>query len=133
MNSLTFQIVDLAGLQLGSAGAGVIQIDVNGAGWGYFVDDTPYDDTDKKDLVDGVSGLFESLKGGERFALRTITESFSSSAELLDACIPFCPDGGFLCDLFGSCTEGVMITKCSSAKRYEATRFARLMRTISTT
>lgn len=70
---------------------------------------TPYDDTDKHALVDGIGRLFESLKGGERFTIRTIAESFSSSTALVDACVPFCPDGGFLGDLFGSCTEGVMI------------------------
>ena len=44
LNSVSFQIVDFAGAQLGAAGAGVVQIDINGAGWGYFVDNTPYDD-----------------------------------------------------------------------------------------
>lgn len=46
LNSVSFQIVDFAGAQLGAAGAGVVQIDVNGAGWGYFVDGTPYDDSE---------------------------------------------------------------------------------------
>jgi hypothetical protein len=44
LNSVSFQIVDFAGAQLGSAGAGVVQIDINGAGWGYFIDDSPLDD-----------------------------------------------------------------------------------------
>lgn len=70
---------------------------------------TPYDERDKVALVDGVSRLFESLKGGERFAIRTIAESFTSSTSLLDDCVPFCPDAGLFGDLFGSCTEGVMI------------------------
>jgi hypothetical protein len=46
LNSVSFQIVDLAGAQLGSAGAGVVQIDINGAGHGYFVDDSPLDDSE---------------------------------------------------------------------------------------
>ena len=70
---------------------------------------TPYDATDKTDLVDGVSRLFENLKGGERFTIRTIADSFTSGTSLLDQCVPFCPDQGMLGDLFGSCTEGVML------------------------
>lgn len=70
---------------------------------------TPYDDKDKTALVDGIDRLFESLRGGERFTIRTIAESYTSSVTLLDACAPFCPDAGFLGDLFGSCTEGVML------------------------
>lgn len=70
---------------------------------------TPYDPTDKTDLVDGVSRLFENLKGGERFTIRTIADSFTASTSLLDQCVPFCPDQGPLGDLFGSCTEGVML------------------------
>jgi hypothetical protein len=53
LNSVSFQIVDLAGAQLGSAGAGVVQIDINGAGWGYFVDDSPYDDSEFAILAAG--------------------------------------------------------------------------------
>jgi large repetitive protein len=53
LNSVSFQIVDFAGAQLGSAGAGVVQIDINGAGWGYFVDDTPYDDSEFELLLAG--------------------------------------------------------------------------------
>jgi hypothetical protein len=46
LNLVSFQIVDFAGAQLGSAGAGVVQIDINGAGWGYFVDNSPQDDSE---------------------------------------------------------------------------------------
>lgn len=46
LNSVSFQIVDLAGAQLGTAAAGVVQIDINGADWGYFVDDSPLDDSE---------------------------------------------------------------------------------------
>jgi hypothetical protein len=72
---------------------------------------TPYDEADKAALIDGVSRLFESLKGGERFSIRTVAESFAASESLLDACIPFCPSKGFLDDLFSSCTEGVVINE----------------------
>jgi hypothetical protein len=70
---------------------------------------TPYDEIDKKALIDGVSRLFENLKGGERFSMRTIAESFPMSASLLDECVPICEDTGLFADLFGSCTEGVVI------------------------
>ncbi len=53
LNSVSFQIVDFAGAQLGAGGAGVVQIDINGAGWGYFVDDSPYDDSEFALLASG--------------------------------------------------------------------------------
>lgn len=70
---------------------------------------TPYDETDKAALVDGVGRLFESLGAGERFSIRTIAESSSSSTSLMDACVPFCPPAGLFGDLFSACTEGLMI------------------------
>ena len=70
---------------------------------------TPYDDIDKKDLVDGVSRLFETLKGGERFSMRTIADNFTASTNLLDECLPVCQAGGLFGDLFSGCTEGVVI------------------------
>ena len=54
---------------------------------------TPYDDIDKKDLIDGVSRLFETLKGGERFSMRTIADNFAASTNLLDECLPGVPCG----------------------------------------
>jgi hypothetical protein len=53
LNSVSFQIVDLAGAQLGAAGAGIVQIDINGAGHGYFVDDSPLDDSEFQLLAAG--------------------------------------------------------------------------------
>jgi VCBS repeat-containing protein len=44
LESVTFQIVDLSGLTLGQASADTIVIDVDAAGWGWFVDATPGDD-----------------------------------------------------------------------------------------
>lgn len=69
---------------------------------------TPYDETDKRALIDGIGRLFESLVGGERFSLRTIAESFSASTSLLDACLPWCPAAGLFDSLFGSCNEGLV-------------------------
>lgn len=70
---------------------------------------TPYDEIDKTALIDGVSRLFESLGGGERFTMRTIAEGFSSSVTLVDDCVPICASSGLLGDLFSDCTEGMMI------------------------
>ena len=70
---------------------------------------TPYDAIDKKDLVDGVSRLFETLKGGERFSMRTIADNFAASTNLLDECLPICHADGLFGDLFSGCTEGVVI------------------------
>ena len=70
---------------------------------------TPYDAIDKKDLVDGVSRLFETLKGGERFSMRTIADNFAASTNLLDECLPVCHADGVFGDLFSGCTEGVVI------------------------
>ena len=39
-------IVDLAENQLGAAGNGIILIDIDGAGAGWFIDDTPDDDAE---------------------------------------------------------------------------------------
>jgi hypothetical protein len=71
---------------------------------------TNYDAKDKQDLLDGVSAIFGALKGGERFSVRTIADSFTASQSLIDACMPVCADKGFFGDLFSSdCTEGVAI------------------------
>ena len=76
----------------------------------YIDTTTPYDEIDKQALVDGVSRIFESLEGGERFSVRTIADSFPTSRSLIDACVPFCKSNGFFEDLLNaSCTEGVML------------------------
>jgi hypothetical protein len=71
---------------------------------------TPYDEIDKQALIDGVSRVFESLAGGERFVMRTITDASVRSATLVRSCVPICRSNGFLEDLFSpTCTEGVML------------------------
>lgn len=71
---------------------------------------TPYDEIDKQALIDGVSRVFESLAGGERFVMRTITDASVRSETLIRACVPICKSGGWLEDLFSpTCTEGVML------------------------
>jgi hypothetical protein len=53
LNSVTFDITDLAGLTLGSTSATAVQIDINAAGHGWFVDPTPSDDAEFGMWLDG--------------------------------------------------------------------------------
>jgi hypothetical protein len=45
LNGITVRIADLGGLTLGKAAGGVIWLDDNAAGWGWFVDPTPRNDS----------------------------------------------------------------------------------------
>jgi hypothetical protein len=70
---------------------------------------TPYDDIDKAALIDGVSRIYESMLGGERFVVRTINDASVHSESLIDSCVPICKSKGFFEDLLNpDCTEGVM-------------------------
>jgi hypothetical protein len=46
LKDVTFQIADLPGAELGLASGHTITIDANAAGWGWFVDPTPHDDSE---------------------------------------------------------------------------------------
>ncbi|MHC4756894.1 MAG: matrixin family metalloprotease, partial [Planctomycetota bacterium] len=46
LHEVTFQLVDLDGLTLGQATDGIVLIDINAAGHGWFIDDTPSDDVE---------------------------------------------------------------------------------------
>lgn len=46
LNQVTFEIVDLGGALLGTASGTTVQIDINAAGRGWFVDSTPLDDSE---------------------------------------------------------------------------------------
>jgi hypothetical protein len=46
LKDVTFQIADLPGAELGLASGNTITIDTNAAGWGWFVDPTPHDDSE---------------------------------------------------------------------------------------
>jgi hypothetical protein len=54
LHAVPIRITDLPGLQLGLASADTIWIDIDGAGHGWFIDDTPYDDLE-----------FPALQGSE--------------------------------------------------------------------
>lgn len=93
----------------------------------FFDVTTPYDDIDKSALIDGVSRIFDSLKGGERIAMRTIEDAFSSSRRLLDACVPYCPPAGLLGDLFSNCTAGIVINEKKLLARTVVERLSSLL------
>jgi hypothetical protein len=91
--------------------------DVDGANVVLYLDvTTPYDDIDKRALVDGIGHIFEGLEGGDRFSIRTIEDAFPKSARLIDACVPFCA-GGMLGDFFSQCTEGAVINDTKVLRR----------------
>ena len=46
LNDVSFEITDLNGLTLGHATGSTVLIDVDAAGFGWFIDPTPYDDTE---------------------------------------------------------------------------------------
>lgn len=60
MDQVTFQIADLDGLTLGQATSDSVVIDVNAAGYGWFVDETPWDDTEF-----GISGNNGELRADD--------------------------------------------------------------------
>jgi len=53
LNSVNFEIADLDGLTLGYTSGTIVQIDINAAGHGWFIDTTPSDDTEFTLLDDG--------------------------------------------------------------------------------
>ena len=46
LDQVSFQIADLSGLVLGQASANTVLIDVDAAGYGWFIDTTPHDDVE---------------------------------------------------------------------------------------
>jgi subtilisin-like proprotein convertase family protein len=50
LNAAEFRIADLDGLALGFTTAETITIDVDAAGWGWFIDETPVDDSEFEDV-----------------------------------------------------------------------------------
>ena len=68
---------------------------------------TPYDEIDKAVVVETVNKAFLALKGGDRFAVRTITDSYARSERLFERCLPMCEGGGAL-DRFFFCNDGLI-------------------------
>jgi hypothetical protein len=64
---------------------------------------TAYDQRDQEILVNGLDRFFKELGTGDRLLLYTIGGSAADSRRLFDACVPGCPEQGFLDSLFSSC------------------------------
>jgi len=77
---------------------------------------TEYDEKDKQLLVRAVSDIFDSLRGGERVVIRTITSSFSTSDRLIDTCIPNCSARGMLDELL-NCSQGQIVRDTRRVKQ----------------
>src|SRR5262249_27462699 len=64
LRGVEVRIGDLGGLTLGQAAGGVIWLDYNAAGWGWFVDATPWDDSEVRTPGDqGERGRMDLLTG----------------------------------------------------------------------
>jgi hypothetical protein len=60
MRAVQFGVVDMAGIYVGTSNHGVINIDVDGAGYGWFVDSTPGEDSE----FDGSGSRLTADSGG---------------------------------------------------------------------
>jgi hypothetical protein len=77
---------------------------------------TEYDPKDKELLVRAVGDIFDSLAGGERIVIRSITSSFSTSDRLIDRCIPTCLAKGLL-DRWLNCSDGLIVSDSRRVKQ----------------
>jgi hypothetical protein len=69
-----------------------------------FVDrTTAYDDIDKKIFVDGFDRIMARLNVGDNVVVHTIQDKHTNSSIVFNACLPGCPDEGFVNWLVGSC------------------------------
>ena len=77
---------------------------------------TEYDPKDKELLVRAVGDIFDSLQGGERIVIRSITASFATSDRLIDRCIPTCLAKSFL-DRWLNCSDGLIVSDTRRVKQ----------------
>lgn len=89
----------------------------NGTNLMFAIDTTtPYDARDQEILVRAIGNMLESLKGGDRLVIRTITESFSTSEQLIQRCVPRCSAEGTL-DRLLRCNQGIIVNETKKVKR----------------
>lgn len=70
----------------------------------FLIDRTStFDEQDKKNFANGVDVLFRQLQTGERLIIHTLTEDFSGSKKIFDACRPGCMEQGLVAGLFSQC------------------------------
>ena len=104
---------------------------------------TPYDEKDKDLLVRAVADIFETMHGGDRLVMRTITSSIANSERLIDRCVPRCKaktvwDGSW------QCNQGIIINDTKKVRQeviqslrvrlanFQEQRYSDLIRTLST-
>ena len=70
----------------------------------FLIDRTSaFDDQDKQSFANGVDVVFKELQTGERLIIHTLTEDFSDSKKIFDACRPGCLEQGLVSGLFSQC------------------------------
>ena len=72
MRAVTITVEDLAGLQLGESTSGAIRIDKDAAGWSWFVDPTPGDDSEYEGSGSQLSAVDKMGVPGTRIDLLTV-------------------------------------------------------------
>lgn len=70
---------------------------------------TPYDEADKKSIVELTNHVLSSVNGGDKLVIRTIADSHAHSERLIQRCIPYCPAKGTFGRLF-DCSDGLIRT-----------------------
>ena len=91
--------------------------DGGGANLVFAVDTTtPYDERDKDLLVRTIAEIFETMRGGDRIAIRTINESFATSERLIDRCVPRC-EARNIWDNIWKCNQGMIVSDTKRVKQ----------------
>jgi hypothetical protein len=74
----------------------------------FLIDRTSaFDEQDKKIFANGVNVIFKKLDAGDRLIIHTLTEDFSESKKIFDACRPGCREQGMMSGLFSQCRASV--------------------------
>jgi Ca2+-binding RTX toxin-like protein len=89
MRAVKVSVSDLAGLTLGQSGAGTIVLDSNAAGWNWFVDSTPGDDSEYAGSGSKLSATDNLGLAGTRIDLLTVlTHELGHQIGLADISTP---------------------------------------------
>lgn len=74
----------------------------------FLIDRTSaFDEQDKNSFANGIDVLFKQLQTGDRLIIHTLTEDFSGSKKIFDACRPGCQEQGMMSGLFSQCRASV--------------------------
>lgn len=67
---------------------------------------TPYDDTDRRVVIDSVGAVIDSLGEGDRIVVATIGSHYSMSERVINACKPGCPrTNNPIQSMLGQCSQ----------------------------